>query len=125
MPRPLAADGDSFSLESFMAVDRPITAGTTPTVKWDESQMRSVYANVVHAAGTREEVSVIFGMHQAWRPDVKEVTVQVTDRVVLSPYAAKRLQILLTHVLKEYESRWGALNIEPVATPVVTENPAR
>jgi hypothetical protein len=109
-----------------MAIERPIAAtGATPTVKWDESQMRSVYANVVHAAGTREEVSVIFGMHQAWRGDVKEVTVQVTDRVVLSPYAAKRLLLLLSHVVKEYESRWGTLNIEPVSTPVVTDNPAR
>jgi hypothetical protein len=74
--------------------------------------MRSTYANVVHATGTREEISVIFGLHQAWRPDVKEVNIQVLDRIVLSPYAAKRLHALLGHVLKEYEGRYGPLNVE-------------
>jgi hypothetical protein len=87
--------------------DRPV-----PTLKWDESGMRSTYANVVHATGTREEISVIFGLHQAWRPDVKEVNIQVLDRIVLSPFAAKRLHALLGHVLKEYENRYGALNVD-------------
>jgi hypothetical protein len=83
-----------------------------PTLKWDESGMRSTYANVVHATGTREEISVIFGLHQAWRPDVKEVNIQVLDRIVLSPFAAKRLHALLGHVLREYEARYGALNVD-------------
>ena len=32
--------------------------------------------------------------------------------MVLNPYAAKRLQVLLQRVLKEYESRFGELKIE-------------
>jgi hypothetical protein len=104
-----------------MAVDRPAAGAGAPTVKWDESNMRNTYANVVHATGTREEVSVIFGMHHAWRPDVREVTVEVLDRVVLSPYAAKRLHLLLTEVIKQYEARWGPLPIETTATPVAHE----
>jgi hypothetical protein len=35
--------------------------------------------------------------------------VQLTDRVIMSPHAAKRLSILLDNVLKEYESRFGKL----------------
>ena len=103
-----------------MAMDR-LTGTGAPTVKWDESAMRNTYANVVHATGTREEVSIIFGMHHAWRPDVREVVVQVSDRVVLSPYAAKRLHLLLTEVIKQYEARWGPLTIESTATPVAGE----
>jgi hypothetical protein len=102
--------------------ERPLGTGT-PTVKWDESSMRSSYANVVHATGTREEIAIIFGIHQAWRSDVKEVPVTILDRILLSPYAAKRLSLLLNHVVREYESRYGILNLEPVPTstdPAIT-----
>ena len=34
-------------------------------------------------------------------------------RIVLSPFAAKRLSLLLGSVVKEYESRFGTLNVEP------------
>src|SRR6266705_79856 len=96
----------------------PITANqraavaTSPSVKWDDSNMRSAYANVCNVASTREEVVLLFGMNQAWNAQQKEVTVQLTDRIVLSPYAAKRLSTLLGNTVREYESRFGALDIE-------------
>jgi len=83
-----------------------------PNVRWDDSNMRSQYSNVCNVAGTREEIILLFGVHQAWRPDLKELTVQLQDRIVLNPYAAKRLNLLLSRVLKEYETRYGALQIE-------------
>jgi len=55
---------------------------------------------------------MLFGMNQAWNRGQKEVTIQLTDRIVISPYAAKRLSMLLGNVVKEYESRFGPLNIE-------------
>ena len=48
----------------------------------------------------------------AWNRGQKEVTIQLTDRVIISPYAAKRLTMLLDGVVKEYEKRFGALNVE-------------
>ena len=92
-------------------------SGTTvntnvPRLKWDDASMKSSYANVCNVASTREEVVLLFGMHQAWQSGQKEVTVQLTDRIVLSPFAAKRLSALLSNVLKTYESRFGALNTE-------------
>ncbi|NVM57273.1 MAG: DUF3467 domain-containing protein, partial [Desulfobacterales bacterium] len=74
---------------------RAIPAGAQPKIKWDDSNMRSVYANVCNVAGTREEIVLLFGMNQAWHSGQKEVTVQLTDRIVLSPFAAKRLAVLL------------------------------
>ena len=65
-------------------------AGTQTRIMWDDSNMRSVYANVSNVMGTREEIILLFGMNQAWRFDQKEVKVQLTDRIVLSPFAAKR-----------------------------------
>jgi hypothetical protein len=84
-------------------------------IKWDDSNMRSSYANVCNVTSTREEVVMLFGMNQAWNRGQKEVTIQLTDRIVISPYAAKRLSMLLDGVVKEYEKRFGQLNIEAAA----------
>lgn len=81
-------------------------------IKWDDSQMKSAYANVCNVTSTREEVVMLFGINQAWNRGQKEVTIQLTDRIIISPYAAKRLAMLLEGVVKEYEKRFGALNVE-------------
>ena len=89
-----------------------VQAAGQPKIVWDDANMQSVYANVVNAAGTREEIVLLFGMNQAWHSGQKEVKVQLTDRVVLSPFAAKRLVQLLGNVVRDYEKRYGALNAE-------------
>ena len=80
-----------------------------PTVRWDDKNMKSSYANVCNVASTREEVVLLFGVNQAWHAGQKEIPVQLSDRLILSPHAAKRLSILLDNVLREYENRFGAL----------------
>jgi hypothetical protein len=81
-------------------------------IKWDDTGMKSSYANVCNVTSTREEVVMLFGINQAWNRGQKEVTIQLTDRIIISPYAAKRLATLLDGVVKEYEKRFGALNVE-------------
>ena len=81
-------------------------------IKWDDANMKSSYANVCNVTSTREEVVMLFGLNQAWNRGQKEVTIQLTDRIIVSPYAAKRLALLLEGVVKEYEKRFGALNVE-------------
>ena len=85
-------------------------AGTR--IKWDDTNMKSSYANVCNVTSTREEVVMLFGINQAWNRGQKEVSIQLTDRIIVSPYAAKRLVMLLDGVVKEYEKRFGALNVE-------------
>ena len=98
-------------------------SGTTvnpnfPKVKWDDANMKSSYANVCNVTSTREEVVLLFGMNQAWQTGQKEVTLQLTNRIILSPFAAKRLVNLLSNLIKEYEQRFGTLNVEaPKAKP--------
>jgi len=83
-----------------------------PTVNWDDSNMRTTYANVVNASATREEVAVFFGTNMTWSlNDKREFNVRLSDRVVLSPFAAKRLSILLAAVVREYENRFGKLEV--------------
>ncbi len=90
---------------------------TQVKIKWDDSSMRSVYANVVNAAGTREEIVLLFGMNKAWHSAQKELTIQLSDRVVLSPFAAKRLVRLLHNVIRDYERRFGSLEIDSPGEP--------
>lgn len=103
-----------------MAEETKTPAGATPAVHWDDSQMKSTYANVCNVSSTREEVVVLFGTNQAWKGNEAEVTVNLSDRVILSPFAAKRLSLLLNNVVAQYESRFGALDIAAQTPPAST-----
>ncbi len=105
----MAKNGDDKGTDAKV-VDAP-AAGQDLKIKWDDSSMRSVYANVCNATGTREEIVLLFGMNQAWHSRQKEVTIQLADRIVMSPFAAKRLATLLNDVIRQYESAYGELKI--------------
>jgi hypothetical protein len=87
-------------------------AATQTTLRWDDSKMTSTYANVCNVSSTREEVTMLFGTNQSWHTGQKELTVQLTDRIILNPFAAKRLSLLLNNIIKEYENRFGELKLE-------------
>ena len=91
-------------------------AGQTRIV-WDDTNMRSGYANVANVAGTREEIVLLFGMNQAWHAGQKDIKIQLMDRIVMSPFAAKRLSVLLNQVLKDYENRYGTLDAVATQPP--------
>jgi uncharacterized protein DUF3467 len=95
--------------------NRPAPAG--PTIRWDDSNLKSSYANVCNVSTTREEVVLVFGINQAWERGQNEIHVQLTDRLILSPFAAKRLAGLLTNVIADYEKRFGTLS-ESASPPV-------
>jgi Protein of unknown function (DUF3467) len=100
-----------------MATNKPADAAAKDAqqgtrIKWDDTAMKSSYANVCNVTSTREEVVMLFGINQAWNRGQKEVTIQLTDRIIISPYAAKRLCAMLEGVVKEYEKRFGTLDIE-------------
>jgi hypothetical protein len=82
---------------------------TQPRVRFDTSQIKSSYCNVCNATSTREEVVINFGVNQTWDTGTRELEVQMLHRIILSPFAAKRLQELLTKLMQEYEARHGEL----------------
>jgi hypothetical protein len=92
---------------------------TVPQIHWDDSQMASSYANVVNAQSSREEVTLFFGTNRTWNvAEAEKVVVNLSNRVVLNPHAAKRLLTLLTAVIAGYERRFGAINISPRQDPL-------
>jgi hypothetical protein len=86
---------------------------TQSRIIWDDSNMRSSYANVANVAGGREEIVLLFGMNQSWHSGQKEIKVHLADRIVMSPYAAKRFAQTLNKVLSDYEARYGKLDTGP------------
>lgn len=93
-------------------------AGTPATaerkgVEWLDAGMATHFANVVNVQGTREQVDLFFGTNRTWHvtPD-SGVTVELSNRIILTPLAAKRLLNVLGNVLREHEARYGALNVE-------------
>jgi len=86
---------------------------TTSRVEWDDSRISTSYANVANAASTREEFTLLFGTNKTWNAsEDKPVKVELTNSIILSPYAAKRFWKLLGGVLTEYEARFGTLDID-------------
>ena len=87
-------------------------ASSGAKVRWDDTKMKSTYSNVCNVASTREEVTLLFGTNQTWHTGGKEVVVELSDRIIVNPYAAKRLAGLLNAVIKQYEDRYGTIDIE-------------
>ncbi len=82
-------------------------------VAWDDSGMQTAFANVVNIQGTREQVELFFGTHSSWNAlGDGQIKVELTNRMILTPYAAKRLNTILTRVMREYEARHGVLTMD-------------
>jgi hypothetical protein len=87
-------------------------APTLPKVNWDDTKMVTTFANAVNVLATREEMTLLFGSNQTWNAvELRELTIQLTNRIVLNPHAAKRLLILLSARVRDYEQRFGAINL--------------
>lgn len=81
-------------------------------VRWNTSNLKSGYANVCNVTSTREEVVLNFGLNQAWERSQTEMEIELTNRLILSPFTAKRLSLMLNKLIGEYEERYGELSLE-------------
>lgn len=90
-----------------------ITTNTTSTtIKWDDANIRITYANICNVVSTREEVLMMFGMNQKMDTEKNELTIELSDRIILSPYAAKRVGLLLKNVIEQYEEKFGKIELD-------------
>lgn len=78
-------------------------------IRFDTANIKSTYCNVCNATSTREEVVINFGVNKTWDLGTADLEVQLEHRVILSPFAAKRLQEMLTKLITEHEQRHGVL----------------
>lgn len=76
----------------------------------DTSDLKSSYCNICNASSTREEVVLSLGVNHNWELDRSgDVDVKLLHRVILSPFAAKRLSEVLSKLMTDYETRHGEL----------------
>lgn len=80
-------------------------------VVWDDTNLRTTYANVCKMQGTRDEIALSFGSNQSWQMGQEQVCVLLTDRIVLNPHSAKRLLVMLEQGMRDYETRFGRLEV--------------
>ena len=73
--------------------------------------MKSLYVNATNVVAGREEVMVLMGVNRAWKMNQEKVDVDLAERVVMTPYTAKRLAIMLSATLKAYEAKFGTIDI--------------
>jgi hypothetical protein len=79
---------------------------------WDDTHMTTHFSNVVNIQSTREQVDLFFGTNQTWNAtEDRPLSIELSNRIILSPFAAKRLSVALNGVLREYEQRYGSLDI--------------
>jgi hypothetical protein len=108
----------NISREEMAKAAKPVTSKkddgkARKGVEWLENQMATHFANVVNVQGTREQVDLFFGTNRTWNvEDGGSVSVELSNRIILTPLAAKRLWTVLGGVLREHESRYGSLNVE-------------
>lgn len=85
----------------------------TSAVVWNDQAMATHFANVINVQSTREQVELFFGLNRTWNiGQGGNMTVDLSNRVVMTPHAAKRLVTVLGGVLREYEMRYGSLDVE-------------
>ncbi len=83
------------------------------TIDWSDENLVTTFANVVNIQGTREQIEFFLGTNRSWATDKEgAVKVDLTNRIIMTPYAAKRLHMILTGVLREYEGRHGVLKVD-------------
>ena len=107
------ADSDDNAAPEPAPIDVSIAEQVVGTkLTWDDSKMVTTFANVVNVLVTREELTLLFGINQTWNTaQAKELVVQLSNRIVLTPYAAKRLLTLLSARMQDYEARIGPITL--------------
>lgn len=81
----------------------------SPRVQWNVQQLKSSYVNFANANSTQEEVVLNFGMNNNWDRSASDVEIELTHRIVMSPFAARRLAEMLNKLVAQYESRYGPM----------------
>jgi hypothetical protein len=83
----------------------------------DERELRTMYTNAYRIHTAAEEVVIDFGFNMP-NPNSQpggqqQLLFKVTDRVIMSYSAAKRLTMSMTQLIKRYGRRFGGLARRP------------
>jgi hypothetical protein len=89
----------------------------------DESHIVATYANFCRVTGTPEELIVDFGLNKQVAGTTPEV-IQLTQRIIVNFYTAKRLAAALAMAVARHEQAFGMLETD-VQRRIVHQQAAR
>lgn len=98
------------------AVDTITAASDQPQqqvqLQIDDSDMPVGYSTTVRVSGTAEEINLDFAgpIRPTDKPRVARLKIQ--QRIILNPWAAKRLAIALAQAVARYEQTYGTLELD-------------
>jgi Protein of unknown function (DUF3467) len=78
----------------------------------DQSRLTITYANVCRIAQTPNEVIIDFGMNPNFFGTILDEPLKLENRVIMSHDAAKRLCLHLMATIQNYESKYGAIELD-------------
>ncbi len=84
-------------------------------VRVDESKVQSAYANAFLTRETPEEIILDFGLNLAVPPgpgNQPQMLVQLSQRLIINYYTAKKLALTLGQLLRRHEDQFGELEID-------------
>jgi hypothetical protein len=103
--------------EASQVAHGPTAAGTPLRVDWAGSDTRSNPVDEFQVLVGRDEIVLLLGKQDSDAAGDR-IEVQLSDRVVLSPFAAKRFAALLNKIMQEHESKYGDLQEASVLSTV-------
>lgn len=88
------------------------TEPTGPRLEIDDTHAVSYYAPTARVWGTSEEIVADFA--QRLTPSGENTTTMKIDaRVIMSPWAAKRLVMAMHQAVQRYEKAYGTIQLDP------------
>ncbi|MBI1368651.1 MAG: DUF3467 domain-containing protein [Planctomycetes bacterium] len=103
-----------------MAKDTPETHETVTSpenqqvqIRVDDAGATTHYSSLAHVTSSAEEIIVSFS--QGLRPSGQQNVglMKIDERVIMSPWAAKRLALALSQTVQRYEQTYGAIEVDP------------
>jgi hypothetical protein len=82
---------------------KPVAAGGPEHMRWDTSTMRTHCCTVASASTTAAAVVLNFGAKRSTGDPAGEISVELLQRVALSPLTAKHFTATLERLLAEYD----------------------
>jgi cell division ATPase FtsA len=100
-PEQIESVGDQSATEAQQRID----------LRFDDSEANVSYANILRLHTSPEEFAVDFA-HVPNPALLKGQLLKVRDRVVLSPFNAKRLLNMLAQSVKRHEEQFGTIELD-------------
>lgn len=82
---------------------------------YNDRDIRSSRVNVTRVTAVREEIGLLLGISESGAGN--EADVKLTNRIILNPFAAKRLAVVLEDAIRAYEVKYGDIGQESKSAP--------